>query len=158
MPSDVVTAYGEFRAVLDAIDRLRMRIEVPHDPRGLTPTRRRKQRVARPVHVYFARKGGTTHWKIGSSINPNLRVRAVQTGNDGELYLVHVVKGVDGRALERRLKWSLRHRKTRDRNDPQKGEWFAMAPTYVTRLVRHLRAGQPIGPRGGISTPTKAGR
>jgi hypothetical protein len=140
---EVAKAYGEFQTLLRLVEVFHLQAYVgdpPYDPAGLNPTKRHVARKARPVHVYFARKDGTTYWKIGSSLEPLNRIKAVQTGNDGTIRVRYVVPG-GGKVLETRLKRILRRWKTRDRGSSQKGEWFDLTPVYVKSLVTQLRGG-----------------
>lgn len=143
-PVEIVVAYGRFRELLGVVDKLGLRVHVPFDPSGLRPAAHREVRGVRPVHVYFARKDGTTVWKIGSSITPHARVKSVATGNEGPIGLRYEVAyrtPLDGRVMERRLKRHFQAFKTRDRHSSTKGEWFDLAPGVVIDTVQQLKAG-----------------
>jgi len=67
-------------------------------------------------HLYFIQEQGTGHIKIGRSVNPSRRLRALQTGNGKKLKLVAVFKGKGDSELflhEYLKEWRL------------KGEWFS---------------------------------
>ena len=139
---EVAKAYGAFQELLRLIDafQLQSMVNIPYDPQGLHPTKKHEARKLLPVHVYFARKDGTTIWKVGSSKEPPSRVKQVQTGNDGTIHVRYVVTD-GGRQLEELIKKRLQPWKTRNRNDPKNGEWFDLDPLYVKELVRCLQAG-----------------
>lgn len=143
-PVEIVAAYGRFRELLGVVDKLALCVRVPFDPSGLRPVARRAVREAAPVCVYFARRDRTTVWKIGSSITPATRVKAVATGNDGPIRLRYEVvypTPTDGRVMERRLKRHFQAYKTRDRHSSIKGEWFDLPQQIVIDTIQRLKTG-----------------
>lgn len=60
-----------------------------------------------------------TVYKIGYSKNPNKRLNAIQTGNDGHVRLVHCFKSKHARKLEKALQNSYKHAH-------KNMEWFSM--------------------------------
>jgi hypothetical protein len=148
IPQHLSRVYGQFQELLRIADAFELDVKVPYDPSGLTPIANAARRAKRPVAIYFARQLEASIWKIGSSINPIQRVKAVQTGCHVPLSLVHVLWG-DGRLREKLVKRHLQPFKTRDRHNPQSGEWFQLNPALVHDIVQSLRAGTfPPTPKG----------
>jgi hypothetical protein len=72
-------------------------------------------RSKRPSHLYFIQSDVTGHIKIGRSVDPQRRIRALQTGSPHKLKLVHYFEGLGWRepALHEELsRWRV------------EGEWF----------------------------------
>lgn len=84
--------------------------------------------------VYFIQSGGNGPVKIGKSIDPEARLRSLQTSHATELTLIRVVGG--GHAAESWL--HKRYDKLRIR-----GEWFAHDPSMLTISVPVLECRGP---------------
>lgn len=135
-----MVAYGRFKELCNIIKTLNLDIKIPYDPSGLLPSQRLHKLKTRKVYIYFSRKINTNIWKIGSSIHPTQRINNIQTGNDNTLELIYTVEAP--RIVERNLKKYLRKFKTRDKNDPIKGEWYALTYKFVTEIVQQIKSGE----------------
>lgn len=134
--------YAQFCELL-AIDR-KFKLGVPmfYDPAGLAPAKHVEQREAVKQQIYFFRRVGTDVWKVGRSKNRYQRRKTVATGNDGVIEQRYEIEVENAVTAETSLKRYFRYHKTRDHNDPQKGEWFKLPEAVVRDVVRDLRAGR----------------
>lgn len=82
-------------------------------------------------YVYFVRSGQNV--KIGRSIDPDVRLRELQTTHAGELVLLASVPA--HAALERALHARFQHLRTRSA-----GEWFRLEPDLIA-FIRAIQEG-----------------
>lgn len=131
--------YGRFRELVDQIKKLNLPIKVPYDPIGCGGGQPVSVKPETKLYL-FQKIDGTSFtniYKVGYSTKPNVRIGAIQTGNDGTLCVRAIFPGDSG--LERLLKFKLRKYKTRDRNNFKKGEWFKLPPDIVQPIIKELR-------------------
>jgi hypothetical protein len=126
--------FGRFVLLLELIKELKLDIEIPFSPDGISPG---STNTSNETFVYFIQRDSLPIWKIGFSKDPEKRCHNLQTGNDGSMWLRFKVPG--GRQLEAQLKRSLSKFKTRDRNHTQKGEWFELSLDTVKKIIRYLK-------------------
>ena len=70
-------------------------------------------------YIYIIQEVGTHYFKVGHSINPAERLRALQTANPRELRLVHMSWCENAGKEEKSI-----HRALRKRGCWRRGEWF----------------------------------
>ena len=74
------------------------------------------------IYLIECRRDYDSVYKIGyTKNNPNRRLSELQTGNDGELKVLHTFETAHGQRLERILHRFLAHKKTES-----KKEWFKL--------------------------------
>ena len=74
------------------------------------------------MYIYIIQKARTPQYKIGISANPQRRLKALQTGNDAELYLAFCVRADNASSLEKRL-----HRCLFPFKCKHHSEWFTLS-------------------------------
>lgn len=82
------------------------------------------------MYLYAICDESTGHIKLGYSLNPEERLRELQTGNSGALRLVHRARIREDRArpVEQRLHLELNHLRVR-------GEWFKLSESKAKGMI-----------------------
>jgi hypothetical protein len=74
------------------------------------------------VYIYIIQKARTSQYKIGITVNPRQRIKALQTGNGAELFLAFCVRADNASSLEKRL-----HRCLLPFKCKHHSEWFTLS-------------------------------
>lgn len=125
--------YGEFKCLLNIVDKFKLEVSIPYDPSGLNPKEHLHKRKQAKRYIYLAQVEGTNVWKIGCSKTPFNRVSNLQIGHDKHLILKYKFEGSFD--LESKIKRKFKKFKTRDKNKNY-GEWFNLSETEALDIMK----------------------
>lgn len=114
-------------AVLPAVITAALPAAVPTPPAteiDLENIRRERTEPHSQGYIYLIHMGDTTFYKIGMSLDPEIRLRTLQTGNPHPLYLLETQAVQDMRSAELNLH---RHFETQRVPNLNVREWFDLA-------------------------------
>ena len=74
------------------------------------------------MYIYIIQKARASQYKIGITVNPQRRLKTLQTGNEAELYLAFCVRADNASSLEKRL-----HRCLLPFKCKHHSEWFNLS-------------------------------
>lgn len=90
--------------------------------------------MTRSVYIYIIQKSRTSQYKIGITVNPQRRLKALQTGNGTELFLTFCVRADNAASLEKRL-----HRCLLPFKSKHHSEWFNLTDECLEFARRYIR-------------------
>jgi len=106
-----------------------------HAERAALDAKRLPRSLTGWCYVYFAQSGDAV--KIGRAVDPSERLRAIQTGQSGEVAIVACVAAHV--ALEAAIHKRFAHLRTR-----AKGEWFRLDPDLVAFISLIQQGANPV--------------
>ena len=94
------------------------------------------------MYIYIIQKARTSQYKIGITVNPQRRLKALQTGNGDELFLAFYIQADNASSLEKRLHSCLSPFKCKHHS-----EWFNLSNDCLAFAKEYIKVYILVAPQ-----------